>query len=177
MKDIYMITAMDEARGIGKNNQLPWKLSADLKYFQKVTTLSCGCCKEKRNAVIMGRKTFESIGNRPLKNRLNIVLTSQPYLSMYENLCTCTSLINAIEVCERDPSVKHIYVIGGEKVYEMALKEFPLTAIYITQVQGTYDCDRFFPSLEGYQKDEETEWYNENGILFSHQSWIKSTCE
>lgn len=169
MKNIYAITAMDEDNGIGKNNQLPWKISADLKFFQKTTTQ---CLDGKRNAIIMGRRTFESIGMRPLKNRLNIVLSSG--LNETENVCVVQSLNDAIQLCGDDSSVQNIYIIGGQQVYEQACKEVPLTGIYITRIKGTYDCDRFFPTLKEYMKVQESEEQTEGTMKFTYQYWIKS---
>ena len=108
-----MIVATDEKRGIGKNNQIPWKISADLKYFQKITTDSC---EGKRNAVIMGRQTFESMGCRPLKNRLNVVLTSCERSSEYESVHFCKSLKDAVQICEMNEMIQDIYVIGGQQL-------------------------------------------------------------
>ena len=169
MKNVYLITAMDNERGIGKSNQLPWKISTDLKFFQQTTTQ---CIEGKRNAVIMGRRTFESIGSRPLKNRLNLIISSQQ-LSI-DNVQFCQSLKNATEACEQDHTVQDIYIIGGQQIYENALKEIPIKGIYITQINKTYNCDRFFSSLEEYQKVRESEPYIENEISFTYQYWTKS---
>ena len=169
-----MISAMDESRGIGKNNLLPWKISADLKYFQKVTT---NCCEGKQNAIIMGRHTFESMDCRPLKNRLNLVLTSQERISENEQICFCQSLMDAVQICEANSSIQDIYVIGGQKVYEMAFIELPLTGIYLTQIQGDYECDRFFPNLEGFQKIWESNEQIEKDFSFRYQYWTKINCE
>lgn len=165
---------MDETRGIGKNNQLPWKISADLKYFQKVTTDSC---EGKQNAVIMGRHTFESIGCRPLKNRLNFVLTSCERSSEYESVRFYKSLKDAVQMCEMNEMIHDIYVIGGQQLYEKACIELPLNGIYITAIRGNYHCDRFFPTLEGYQKVWESEDQEEKGIIYSYQYWTKTNCE
>lgn len=170
MKNVYLITAMDNERGIGKNNQLPWKISADLKYFQKMTMQ----CKEgKRNAVIMGRRTFESIGCRILKGRLNIILSSQQRNIENDSVRYYSSLKNAINECEKDISIQDIYIIGGQQIYETALLEDQITGIYITQIYQIYDCDRFFPNLEGYHKIKESEPYTENDISFTYQYWVK----
>ena len=174
MKNIYIITAFDEYNGIGKNNELPWKISGDLKHFQKTTSK---CLDGKRNAVIMGRRTFESIGNRPLKNRLNIILSSNLILPENQNIKVVRCLEEGIDICEKDYYIQDIYIIGGQQVYEKAINEVKLTGIYITQIKGVYNCDCFFPTLEGFQKIYESEDQIENTIHFTYQYWIKANCE
>lgn len=109
MKNPYLvlIAAMDRNRVIGKNNRLPWRLSADMKKFKKLTM---------GYPILMGRKTWESIG-RPLPGRRNLVMTRQPG---YEALGAAVvhSLEEALErVADRD----RLYVIGGEEIYRLAL--------------------------------------------------------
>lgn len=129
---ISIITAMDENRLIGKDNGLPWKLPADLQFFKKVTMAK---------PIIMGRKTFESIG-RPLPGRKNIIITRDKQFDA-EGCDVVFSLDEAIE------SVKHVdevMVIGGANIYQQFI---PLAdRLYLTKVSGKFEGDAWFPELD-----------------------------
>ena len=129
---LSLIVAMAENRVIGKDNDLPWRLPNDLKWFKK-TTLG--------NPIIMGRKTWESIG-RPLPGRRNIVVSRNPDF-IAEGCEVVTSLEDAIALVGcADEGV----IIGGAGLYEIAL---PLVQrIYITQVHAEVAGDTFFPEFD-----------------------------
>lgn len=129
--DISIIVAISENNAIGKDNQLLWHLPADLKYFKNRTT---------GYTVIMGRKTFDSIG-KPLPNRRNIIITRQKELTL-SGCEVYHSLEDAIAHCEGE---KEIFIIGGDSIYKESL---PLiNKIYLTQVHQTFEADAFFPVL------------------------------
>lgn len=121
---------------IGKEGDLPWKLSADLKRFARLT---------KGHTVIMGRKTYESIVNRlghPLPERKSIVITSR--VSFHAPGCTVVSSIK--EVLAKLPIKEEAFVIGGGEIYRQFL---PLAdRLYVTEVNTTCDGDTFFPAFE-----------------------------
>lgn len=128
---ISIITAMDENQLIGKDNGLPWKLPADLQFFKKVTMAK---------PIIMGRKTFESIG-RPLPGRTNVVITRDASFEA-EGCEVVYSLENAIEKVK---DVNEAMVIGGENIYKQFL---PLAdRLYLTKVSGSFDGDAWFPEI------------------------------
>lgn len=130
--DIAVITAFDQHRAIGTNGDLPWgrSLPADLANFKRLTT---------GGSIIMGRKTFESIGSRPLPDRENIVLSSRP--TGVKGVLTAVSLSSAYALA-RYPT----FVIGGAQVYSQALHD--ATILYITQVDAVFDdADTFFPEI------------------------------
>lgn len=100
--------------GIGYDNKLPWNIPSELKKFREITTKTED--PYKRNAVIMGRKTWESIG-RPLKGRLNIVLTkSRHYVIDYPDVIVCNHLYDAVNCCD-NCDIEEIFVIGGGRLY------------------------------------------------------------
>jgi dihydrofolate reductase len=135
MRKISIIVAMSENSVIGLNNQLPWHISEDLKNFRKTTLNHC---------VIMGRKTYESIG-KPLKDRRNIVISRSKSL-LIDGVEVVNSLDKAISIVD-DSS--EIFIIGGEQIYTISL---PMaTHLYITKVNGEYKGDAFFPD---YIQDE-----------------------
>ena len=135
MRKISIIVAMSENSVIGLNNQLPWHISEDLKNFKKTTLNHC---------VIMGRKTYESIG-KPLKDRRNIVISRSKSL-LIDGVEVVNSLDRAISIVD---DLSEIFIIGGEQIYTISL---PMaTHLYVTKVNGDYKGDAFFPD---YIQDE-----------------------
>lgn len=134
MMRISLIVAMDLQRGIGKGNQLPWHYPEDLKYFREKTL---------GHTVVMGRKTFESIG-KELPSRRNIVLSSSS-LAGIECYPSKEAFLAAYQSEIHDQDEK-IFVIGGAQTYESFLESAEY--IYLTQIKESYECDRFFPLFE-----------------------------
>ncbi len=131
MNNISIIVAISENNAIGKDNQLLWHLPADLKHFKEITT---------GHTIIMGRKTYDSIG-KPLPNRRSIVITRNSHLKI-EGVEVVTNLKDAIELCKAD---EEAFIIGGAEIYHQAL---PFTKrIYLTRVHQEYEADTFFPTL------------------------------
>ena len=128
---ISLIVAVDENNGIGKDNQLPWHLPADLKHFKSLTT---------GHPIIMGRKTFESIG-KALPNRHNIVISRQTgYLA--EGASVVSSLDEAFALCVVN---EEAFVIGGAEIFKYAL---PLANfLYLTLIHHQFNADTFFPEI------------------------------
>src|SRR5690606_847240 len=128
------IVAISNNNVIGKDNELPWYLPADLKYFKKITI---------NHPVIMGRKSYEAIGN-PLPKRTNIVLTRDPYY-LSSNILVAHSLEEAIALAyDIDP--EEAFIIGGAEIFEIA---FPfLDRLYITEIHADFDGDTFFPEWD-----------------------------
>lgn len=135
---ISMIVAVDEARAIGKNNQLLWFIPADLKRFKEITT---------GHAVIMGENTYRSIG-KPLPNRTNIVVTLNREFHP-EGCLPVYSLEQALLVA-REHETEEIFIIGGASIYKQFL---PMTErLYLTLVKGQHEADTFFPDYSEFKK-------------------------
>lgn len=130
---ISIIVAVSEDWGIGKDNELLWHISDDLKRFKRLTS---------GKTVIMGKKTWESLPRRPLPNRKNIVLTDDP-LECIESSVTAYSIEDALSKCEKD---EEIFVIGGGTVY----RQFMTIAdrLYITHVHRKAAADIYFPEID-----------------------------
>ena len=134
------IVACDADFGIGINNELPWpKHTEDLKWFRMNT---------KNGIVIMGRKTWESLGNRPLKDRVNVVLTSRPLLinTDYDSKTTTVMPFNGtVGDCKKEMKKlypkKTVWLIGGEHVFDQGLVY--CDKLYLTIMKNRYKCDRF----------------------------------
>lgn len=145
-KPLDLIVAYDKNNGIGKDNAIPWKLPPDMKRFSQITSTTLD--PDKQNAVIMGRKTWESIPERfrPLPNRVNIVLT----LSNVElpGATTVHSFHSAINAVVHNPKVERAFVIGGAEVYKRGLVH--ADGIYVTSIAQEFECDVFFPQTGKY---------------------------
>ena len=126
---LSIIVAMDSNNLIGVDNALPWHLPEDLKYFKSVTT---------GKSILMGRKTYESIG-RPLPNRRNIVLTRSLECA-YSGVETVNSIEEAIDLCNDDDE---LMVIGGTSIYKQVMGR--VDTIYLTQIDGEFVGDSYFP--------------------------------
>lgn len=173
MKSFSVIVAFDSQYGIGKNGQLAWELPMDLKHFKEITTTVTN--PAKKNAVIMGRKTWESLPQRfrPLPGRLNLVLSKdeKPGLPL-EVLCS-QSLDDALSQLS-SPNVENIFVIGGAQVYAHAMDHPLCQKLYVTHVQGEHGCDTFFPPIsKQFFPISASEQYQEKGISFQFSDYLR----
>ncbi len=161
-----IIAAADEKMGIGIGNKLPWRLKGDLKYFSETTT---GAEPGKMNAVIMGRKTWESLpeSSRPLKARLNVVL-SRSGLELPDRVFLASSLDDAFEKLSARKDMDKVFVIGGASLYAEAINHPDCETIYLTEVLGEFNCDAFFPDIPVgiFEKKSSSKLEEENGVKF-----------
>jgi dihydrofolate reductase len=135
---VSIIVAMANRHVMGRGGRLPWRLSADLKRFKALTM---------GHHLIMGRKTFESIG-RPLPGRTSIVLTRQPVPEPAQkfgasDVLTAASLDEALRQAQGDDEV---FVVGGAEIYALALPR--VERLYVTWVDADVEGDTFFPELD-----------------------------
>lgn len=176
MKPLKIIVAMDEKQGIGKEGALAWHIPSDLKRFKDITTSVSN--PSNRNAVIMGRKTWDSLpsNRRPLPGRLNVVLTKQPSKYVFaSDVFVDTELWRAIETLEKDPAIETIFVIGGMSIFESIILEGKrrFSAIHVTKVEGDYQCDVFFPPIPPSKKEPIlSDFIAENGISFQFIDYL-----
>ena len=142
-----IVGAHSTNRAIGAKGKIPWKCRADMNFFKEMTTRVSDLTK--MNAVVMGRKTFESLPS-PLPNRLNVVLTTRnPATS--SNVVIHNTFDDAITKLEQDPNIETIFVIGGENVYKQALNHPKCENIYLNEVHVVCDLsgsDAFFPNID-----------------------------
>lgn len=130
---ISLIWAMDDNRLIGVENRLPWKLPADMKWFRRHTL---------GKPIIMGRKTFDSFGGRPLPERTNIVVTRDKDYQV-KGAVVVYSIEEALQVAG---DVEEVMIIGGASFYEQMLPR--ADRLYITQVHGSFEGDAWFPEFD-----------------------------
>ena len=140
---LTIIVAVSENQVIGKDNDLIWTLSLDLKRFKALTS---------GHHIIMGRKTFESFP-KPLPNRTHVVITRQEDYKVPEGVLVVNSLEKAIELTKKD---EQPYIIGGGEIYNQALAF--ADCIELTRVHAHFEGDTFFPELD---LNEWKETYNE----------------
>lgn len=132
-KNISIAVAVGENYAIGKNNELLWHMPADLKFFKQTTS---------GHTVIMGRKTFDSVG-KPLPNRRNVVITRDTELKI-EGAEVVNSLDKALEITKTEE--KPVFIVGGAEIYRQAL---PRTdKLYLTTIHHHFDADTFFPEID-----------------------------
>ena len=169
MKKFLIILATDLNNWVWKNNDLCWRLGQDLKYFKKITTTTKDLAK--LNAVIMWRKTWESIPSkfRPLPKRINCILSrSLKYEDINSKIDNFVLHFNDFEHCLKELSkkenVENIFLIGWASLYNQFINHPKLEKIYLTKVLDKFDCDVFFnwiPDnfvLEEYSDDLEENW-------------------
>jgi dihydrofolate reductase len=137
---IAAIVAMAENRVIGINNQLPWHLPADLRHFKELTT---------GHAILMGRKTHESIG-MPLPNRLNLIMSRDPAYTA-EGCTTVTSLDEALTEAAKHNHTQ-LFVIGGAEIYQLLMPQ--INQLHLTIVHQQVKGDALFPSIDQRQWKE-----------------------
>ena len=143
---VSLIVAMDRCRGIGKDNQLPWRLPADLKRFRELTT---------SHHLIVGRKTYESIG-KPLPNRQMVIVTRNADYQA-AGCFIVHSLPEALALAQANGETE-AFIGGGAKIYAQAL---PLAdRIYLTTVEAEVEADAFFPEFD------ERCWREEEALVY-----------
>lgn len=155
-KNISLVAACCRSHGIGKDGDLPWRLKKEMEFFTRITTTvskpltSAGDDLVKKNAVIMGIRTYMCIPPRfrPLKDRVNVVLsrtaTETPAGASY----MFRSLSEAVETLSTLPEIDQLYVIGGESVYRESVTRPDAEFIFLTRIDADFECDRFFPEVD-----------------------------
>ena len=158
---ISLMVAHDPDRVIGLNNDLPWHIPEDLAYFKE---------KTMGKAMVMGRKTYESIG-RPLPGRLSIVVTRNKGFSAEEGVVVVHDLDEAIK--KASEYAKEVMVIGGAEIFRLSMEV--ADRLYITEIQEHFEGDTFFPEYNSdWQLTEKTEvMTSKNGTSFSYLVYEK----
>jgi dihydrofolate reductase len=161
---LTLVVAFDTRRGIGIRNQLPWRLPEDLAHFKRVTS---------GHPIIMGRKTFESIG-RPLPNRRNIVITRNPAWR-HDGVEAVASLAEAIALIDGDAGEVG-FIIGGAQVFAESMDV--ADQMIVTEIEHTFECDTFFPPFApGQWRESARELHHSDagGFDFSFVTYNKAS--
>lgn len=135
-----IIVAISENNGIGYNNTLPWNIKEDLKIFSKLTR------GNNNNAIIMGRNTFESLPNKFLPKRDNLILSSCIIIDEKREehiIKTFDNIDSIIKFCNTK-NYQEVWIIGGQLIYESFLRKHIVSRLFITKINKKYLCDKFF---------------------------------
>lgn len=170
IKNINIIVAFCKTRGIGINNSLPWKIRSDMLKFKQLTI------GNGNNAVIMGKNTWNSIPNKPLIKRDNLILSNSLSFdyTIYDKELnkdyrhkTFTNIDTIIDYCV-SASYETIWIIGGDSIYSSFLKNNLVDKLYVTYLDYEFLCDTFFPEIdfEKYMYVEQT--LHDNGYDLSN---------
>lgn len=135
---VSIVVAIAENNAIGKNNELLWHLPTDLKHFKQLTS---------GHTIVMGRKTFDSIG-KPLPNRRNIVITRSNTLEI-PGAEVVHTIEQALELCTAE---KEVFIVGGAEIYKQAMDK--TDKIYLTTVHARYEGDAYFPEIDQKKWEE-----------------------
>lgn len=153
MEKFSIILALDNENGIGKTGDLAWDLPEDRKYFKNITKSTTDATKQ--NAVIMWRKTWDSIPEkfRPFSWRKNYILSrSHVDGTKHESWALCfSSLENCLEAIKQDSLIESIFVVGWAQIYNQVLNDPCLEKAYITRVYDKFHCDVFFDGLPSWE--------------------------
>jgi len=158
---ISLIAAVSENSVIGKDNQLPWHLPTDMKYFKNITW---------GMPVIMGRKSFEALG-KPLRGRRNIVITRNR--NWRSDGVTAVQTIDQAVNLATQTDAKEIYIIGGGEIFNAAMPS--ADRIYLTLVHGSFEGDAFFPEIKQEEwkltSNRDCDADEKNAYALSFQVW------
>ena len=166
-----IIVAADEARGIGKGGGLPWHLPGDMAFFKRTTA---DAPAGKRNVVIMGRKTYDSIPERfrPLKGRANVVVSRSLPAGEHGGALLAGSLEQALRVASSVENWSRIFIIGGGELYREALAHPECSEVLLTRVHARFDCDtQLAPFEHAFERTHADGPYQDNGISYTFETY------
>jgi dihydrofolate reductase / thymidylate synthase len=172
--ELACVVAADRRLGIGKANQLPWpRLPADVAHFKRITTETRD--PARRNAVIMGRRTWDSLPPRfrPLDGRLNLIVSrGRPELP--DDVILAASLDDALARATT-AGIESIFVVGGAQIYAAAVADPRCRVVYLTRIDATYDTDAHFPALDaGFRLDAEDPPCTDAAVGYRIQRWVRA---
>lgn len=175
MRDFEVITAVDQAGGIGKDGGLPWDLPGEMAHFSRTTRRTVAA--NTRNAVFMGRVNWEATPAKyqPLPGRQNVVLTRRADYPVPEGVLVATSIEDCLTALAEPPyatSIERVFCIGGGNIYRQALELPQCSQLILTRIHATYDCDTFFPAFEDRFAQTEVLGTGEHGgVTWEIQRW------
>ncbi|CEG36173.1 thymidylate synthase [Plasmopara halstedii] len=178
-----VVAALESTGGIGFLGKIPWHLPSDLKFFRTLTTASLD--SSIQHAVIMGRKTWESLPDkvRPMPKRYNVILTRDTSYRQKQQIPDTVGIAATFQdalklVQQQGDKVDQVFVVGGEALYAEALSYSGCSKVYFTRVKGQMECDAFFPLeqlKQNFQVTKESEIMEENGMQFQFVEWVRKS--
>jgi dihydrofolate reductase len=170
-----IVVAADLDDGIGVAGAIPWRLPSDLAHLKRIT--SDASVAGARNAVIMGRVTWDTIPDRfrPLPRRLNVVVSTQPHLALPDGVLLAPGLEPALVASAEAAGVERIFVLGGGKIYRQALELPGCRRIYMTRVLARHTCDAFFPPMPStFRRDQLLSEGADGGVAYRIELWNRT---
>jgi len=178
---VNIIAAYCKNGGLGKNNELVWNIKSDMAKFKKLTI------GNGNNAIIMGRKTFESLNKvKGLINRDNLILSKSLKIDEYNGKNSVKSFATSEQLDDyvKTKNYSELWVIGGAEIYELFLNNykkqensiFNINEIIITYIDNDYDCDCYFPDLNNYIDKYNLLFYSKNIINNNEKNDINDPC-
>jgi len=158
---INIIAAMSRNRVIGIGNKLPWNIPQDLKHFKNLTSI-------ENSAIVMGRKTWESLPIKPLPNRKNFVLTKNNSHTTFPYGLVLKELDDILILKKM---YQNTWIIGGQTIYESYINKPYIDKIYLTEIDEYYEGDTFFPKVPEHFSTSiqgERKMYKMNAVKFGH---------
>jgi dihydrofolate reductase len=178
-KNVSVIVACDVKGGIGFEGKIPWKIPGDMQHFKQITLSSPdGKC----NAIIMGRKTWESLPVKPLPKRINIVISSTLIVDVFNKECIVfRDLTSALSYVNKEACIHQAFVIGGTLLYKEALSNLQCKHVYLTYIEKEFVCDAYFPLFklheEGYilvwQDNTNTHKTSDTEIVYRFSEYVR----
>jgi dihydrofolate reductase len=162
---LNMIVAYSKNRGIGLKNKIPWQISSDMIRFKALTT------GYNNNSVIMGRKTWESLNFKPLRNRNNIIISTTMNPLNSQNINVFKTIEEANEYCKLNKFDEN-WVIGGSEIYNEYLKRDIVHKIFVTNINIDCKCDTFFPTLIGYKLIDSDNISKGDIVNFKYETYL-----
>lgn len=171
VKTFDCVVAADRKHGIGANHGLPWpKLKTDVKHFRELTTAAPA---GKRNAVIMGRKTWDTVPPkfRPLPDRWNLII-SRGAVELAGDARLARSLDEALALASAADDVDQIFVIGGAEIYRQAFEHVRCRDVVLTRIDGEFESDTHIPDVtERFDLIERGTTIHESGYDYAIERW------
>lgn len=150
IRPFIVLASVDSQGGIAANGKIPWSLAKDQLNFKMLTTTIVGEVDDisgYKNVLIMGRKTYDSLPQRPLPDRHNIVITRDTKRTFEDGVIKAGSLDEALVAATNLKNSGHVFVIGGGDIYSEAVKHELCHCLYLTEIDQDFGCDIFFPEI------------------------------
>lgn len=181
---IVIVAAILPNLGIGYKNQMPWRLSKEMKYFKTITSKTTNI--NKKNAVVMGRKTWESIPAkfRPLNDRINVVISSNPKLELPDNTVVHNEIKLAIDYLNAQDEIENIFIIGGSQIYASTVDLADKILMTLIEPKQGVEVDTFMTVPKEFQRQPvdklsqlvgpQEENVQEKGFTYNYTLWERS---
>ncbi len=141
-----LVVAFDSSRGIGRDGEIPWRIKGEMGWLSRFTKGTVD--SNKRNALLMGRKTWDSLPKKPLPDRCHCVVSRNPPETVdFDDTFYFQTVSDAKYFIDNNDEIESTFIFGGSDIYAKALEDDIVDTLVITEIPGDYDCDVFFPSI------------------------------